>query len=701
MRWSSIRLYLSLLALIIVVSACSNSTPQIQLTIISTPDTVVQGTVYTFEAQLRHSDNNHVVWQANHENILTDVNPNDNKVLLLVPEGITGNVTLTATSAKDRNASDSVTLAITPKQQGLHMQFLGARSLLLTGKNTHADVAVQVIDAQGNIVPNAAVTFVSSHPTKLHVSAESSGTARVEALVAPAFSATITARYQDLTAVATVVVAELHSKTRMVQASDLLSRTADTITLQRNNTTNSLAVGDIVVASNQVGLLHRITQRTVTTNQITFAVEAVTLSDAFKQIDINAQGDKTAINAQMLGGGYALVNMANSSGSLSSQAVIGNVKCSTKNQTGINFDTEAPSVTLSADIRPEVKLDSHWWRGLQSFKVGVVAETGITLSTGKITLSSSVGGKVSCTLPLPSFKTPALDLVIFSLRFAVSANLGLDIEAVLTGPILELAGPNFTIGNTYTAGIIYTPEKQWESYASHNNSNSQFSAFNTRLDIDFDFKAALTPYAKLELGLLIDLGSPPFSINLADVRFMEFRAYGYIRAGINRPTYSTMPAYKGPTWAVGAGAYGKLKAELAGGLSYELINFLRMLGVKVQISVSMDLFKVEKDFVSSPKMSLSTSSTSVTNGQAVTFTASTSNAEKYEGWVTFLGRKEGSDTLVELTTGQFKGSTGTATWTPSASDAGTWQIYGQMKVDFVSAAKGYAQIAPIALTVTQ
>lgn len=699
MRLSKLSFYVSLF-LILFVSACSNNKPSISVNILAAPDTVVQGTMHTLEAQVSNASNTSVIWTASQPDIITDINPEDNKILLFVPEGITGNITLTATSVENSGISDSVDVQVTAKQKNLHITFVNANSLLLTHAHDSANLAVQVMDEHGQVLPNAAVTFSSSRPNKVQVQADGAGVARVEALEAPAFSASITARYQDFVAVATVIVAEPHSQTRVISNAEFVSRTADTLVLQRNLHTTSFKVGDIVVADNQLGIMSRISQIAPHDDSISLTVSPASFDETFSRIDVSALGEETDISAQMLGNGYALLSTQSSSGSLSSQAVVSGVKCSTNNDTGINFDTEKPAIVLNADIRPEFKFRTGWFGGSKYFRLGVVAETGASFSTGGLILSSSVGGKVSCSVPIPTLKTPGLDMVFINLRLALSPQLGIEIGAVLTGPVLKLAGPSGGISATYATGIEYRPETGWQTYTNHNGEpTTSFLPFTAKLDIDFDFKAAITPFAGFDVGLIVDIGTPPAAITIVDVRFLELNSYMYFNAGINRPTYSDMPAYQGPQWAIGAGFYGKLKAELAGGAVYEFVKFLKMFGIHAKFSVSMDLFNLKKDYVASPQLSLSTSTSSITANQAVTLTATTSNAESYQGNVTFLGLKEGSERLVELSSGTFDGKTGSATWTPHATDAGNWQIYAQMHVDFISSAKGYAQLAPVALTV--
>jgi hypothetical protein len=582
------------------------------------------------------------------------------------------------------------------------IEFITDQSALVTGAGQSFDFEVRVFDANEVEIPDATVQWYLYDDSVLSLEALGDRTARVMStgfelgnvgIRVVSFKAGAQAEGQ-------VIFADLKASVFSFSSDQVTSvdRSAApdgpfTVVLPRNSTTETIAVGDVVISGDRAGLLDRVLSADLGPTEVTLTTELASLEDAFENLSY------TASTLAVQGSSEYPDALPPESQVLQS---IDSTDCKTENNSDAGLTTTGASVTFTHGLQVEVSV-SIVGGSLQSFEFGPKASAKVTGETGSLQWSSQVAGEVTCALELTTFETPPLPVHMFSFQLGVTPEIGIKAGVSFNGPSFTIRGPKGAASGGVRGGIAWAPGG-WSTYGSADWLGS-FDPFEADFDTDIEFELTAKPYGALGFTAIANLGRPPLGLSLAEVGFADVEGGVPGELSLASPFDTLDPGYAGPSWMIAAKLEGNLKAELSGGALQSLLNTL-------SIPTSIDLDDatlwdpVEIELAASPTATLSADcqpncQLNPTVPDSTVLMLVVNDSANASGQVSFLTSHDGATPLTEVANDSINGGSGSATWEPVLADLGSHSIYGRYSIDLLSQAFPYAVTDPLVIVVAE
>lgn len=181
-------------------------------------------------------------------------------------------------------------------------------------------------------------------------------------------------------------------------------------------------------------------------------------------------------------------------------------------------------------------------------------------------------------------------------------------------------------------------------------------------------------------------GTFPLALNLADLRFAEVKGFGYLDFELpaNAARGPSHRLYEGPEWDLGLGVNGSVKAELKGGLG----EVLDAVGIGSPFNLSLELFDVRNELLSSPKVRISATPglAALEDQISVLVTTDGNHSGRFDLW----SSSDGANELESLGSGEIKRGQGTQAIQGETLGEGDHRILPRLTVDAVSSVLPYA-----------
>jgi hypothetical protein len=223
--------------------------------------------------------------------------------------------------------TDTAALAACTATGPPQIAFTSSGSQTLTSSGHQSQLAVTVVDSTGVAIPHAAVTWLSSNPQLVQVTATGPLTATVKALGAGPGSSSITASYQGLSAQATVLVANLNPGTVAVTGDLIEALSATSVTLQRNAATAQLKAGQVLVSVDGSGVLAQITSIALSQDQVVAQLADAAITDAYAGYDVDVTGAPVQLTGRVRGGHGGFTRLRRQDGRIEEESLLTNATC--------------------------------------------------------------------------------------------------------------------------------------------------------------------------------------------------------------------------------------------------------------------------------------------------------------------------------------------------------------------------------------
>lgn len=573
--------------------------------------------VELFSATVSGVDDTRVRWTVDNSQVIL-VNANSNTVKLVLPAVAADTpITLSAISLADDNARASIRLLVQKQAQQARIEFVSQPALTLSRNNMSQDIEVRVINAYGDVVPNAAVTFTSSNPSAIAVSTESNLKATVRAQNTEASSAVITARYEGLEAVTNVAIAETRSNSKFIERSFIQDRSATELKLHSNAFTQSLAMDDILISNSDVGLLNRVTSVRNQGDTVILGLSSASLAEAYEDLDIHAKADRIDVEAKLVGENTAIITSRSARGHIIDAHVTSDFHCYTDKDVEINLNITPPHISLHKSLDFEVNLDTHWFI-VEKFNVLVNASAGIDVSAGAVTFD--ITGEVSghCEYKLEKEISATVHLLALHFQAFYDATVGFEYHKSVTDASVTIAGPSAGVRASATFGFEYIKHRGWHTVFEKHVSG-HLTPFHVSADYGCGFAYKFNPYLEVNMGYSVTLGTW-WPIQLAKSKFAHFRVFANLEAKQPCQEPGTC-GYEGAYWVAEAG----LEASLEASLSKTFDICLGHIGIHHSLDLSAELSVEKSIHFGSPTLTLTSSAEESKVNQPITFDTSIAN----------------------------------------------------------------------------
>lgn len=608
--------------------------------------------------------------------------------ILFVPDS-TGLFTVTATSVQNPALSATATITVVHPPR---IEFVSDRSVTLGGPGEQASLEIRVIGENGQPIPGAQVTWASQDPTLVSVSPDSATSATVTAVSSGVGSTRIVVSHAGLglSAEAPVALARTAASTVPLQSSWLQARNGNSLTLERNPTTETLAVDQVIVSGDQAGILDRVTATTLGSSTVQVTVEPASLTDAYETLQVDTESETLRLRFDWLESGEGVISMVTPDGRLLSRKALSGFQCKTELGAPAAVTLQGSHVGLDYSLRTRASLDLGFF-SVDSFLLEVIGEMSFGASTGSIRYQSELSGKITCSQTLGTFDLPGVPVSVFTIAPRFTAKVGIETELSASGPSFEIAGPKGGVQATATAGIQFVAGSGWSTPNSF-SWGPYFELFPGGIELDSEFDLTAGPFGSLEAAVLFQLGRGPFSVDLAEVKFAELKGSSpLLTASLGTPFDPEDPAYAGPDWGIDANLQANLESSLSGGA---LETVLDRIGISLSFAEPLQLFSANERLIGSPSAGSATydshpsctgvPKTLLAAGDEVELAVATDGNEA--GVAEIWGQRQGTPAMVELASGNVAANgNGSVTWTVEPGQTpGPYELRNRLRLDDLS-----------------
>jgi hypothetical protein len=688
---------------------------------------LVSGEFVRLTATVTGSNDTSVTWTSSGGIFL----PKKNTATFVAPNEM-GRYDIVATSVANNQVSATASVNVEPNTPEQQLIFITDQSVMVSSIGDQVRFEVQLIGTDGSVVEDGEVSWTSADPSVATVTQDGSRAALITAQTQSTTFTTVTAHIGEVEASATILVTNPSEGTILISSTVVKNRTESAVTLERNSLTETLAPGQRLVSGNHAGVLVRILSVERTDDEVLLTTEFTSLVDAFDDLSVRATSAPVKITALFVGSNKAIVT-TKSRGLISPQVLLDDVTCRDKNGSTVDLDLGGANILQSSELWAEAGIDISFENGLDLFYIKTGGSFEVNATAGRIKNTSPVSGVVECSVELSSIPMVIIPAAVFMFTPSLTPILGVEIETLFAESSFDLSGPQGTVSASVEAGIEYNYIDGWVPIAE-SSFNGDFEPFSSSFLSNQSFGSNIAPFAQLDVGLVVDIGFLFFKFNLVDVRFAELKGYGLLDFELPAPLDDRNVDYVGPSWSVGLGISGALKAELRGTLG----NLLSLVGVPTdfgeigfineRINTAESLFltsaaspaeidgaaettwtlaiETDGDYKAFDKKLNSTESLSLTSTaspaeveveQGVAFRAVTNGNES--GSIEFLGSKDGSSVLELLTSTEMIDGVAETTWTPVIGTEGDYEIVAHLFSDFPSDTKPYSSDSIALVTV--
>lgn len=513
--------FYAMIVLAMLLAACSTSSnqftssqPSIQISAenLENGATVPEFSMVQFSATITGADSR-LEWSVNSSEARLIDNDSRNDpynytVSVLVPSADIATLVVTATDTAT-NTQESFSLNVRANQSDRRIVFTTSPSILIPNKATSRVLEARVLNAKNQPV-DAAITFTSSNPQAISVTADTAQNATVHVLSNEASSAVITARYDGLEATTVVVFATLAEGAYYVAADAIQSANANQVTLSRNAATEALAVGDVVVSDGAYGLGDRITALEVQDNTVVLTVENARPEHIYDSISTDVQVPVAHIEAKLVGDGNGIVTSYSPNGELMGQTLIDGSTCTTADGTNTELALEGTDITLKTDVVSDFQYEASRYYGTTKFKLVLKTTTDLKITSGKMTFNNASGKEISCTVDLGVSEVPVTQISPFCVGIYYQANIALAAKGTHADNKLVVENA-FTANfkNTAEVGVNYTYNDGWKSISQVDEAGIEhtYNASADKVDVSKNFTHYVRGSANHKFAVKIYKGS--------------------------------------------------------------------------------------------------------------------------------------------------------------------------------------------------
>ncbi len=539
--------------------------------------------------------------------------------------------------------------------------------LTLTAINESRQLGATVLDKAGRELTEATVSWISSNPEAVRVSADGIVTA-----LADVGYATIRAEYRGFSSKhVPVAVVKLTPGSRILEDDEVISASegGTEAVLALNDTTRSLNVGDIIVNSKVFG---RITQLDRNPQGIRVRTQMLSLPEMFDDIDFMLSTKPITMKITLSADGIDVQSDTLTESQLSTLAAAPAIVCdagATFQFTDIVID-ELGVVEWDVEYNPSLEYSYSQNTG-PNMRVTHSQSTVVSRSSDVITLNQNITFAGSCYIKFPLVHIPLgmpLPGVVFSLD--VTPKVGFEISAKTTNPV-TITGPALTGHSVSFEGGIDFSNGEWSPFGTVNDfSPGTITPTDTLQGSVEKIQSAIGPFVAASLSLGIGV---PIIVDIVNVEFYKPKAYLALKHKIEVPIDFNELAYAGPSWKLvgGVKTWAGLKLQ---GLVGTAFGYM---GIHIGLT-AVELTLFEESLFESPQPAVDTVDTasliSVQNAgkQYLKELRVDINSPEskiispvlYQGWsVLFLGTRAGESSS-EVIASATLNSTGqaTATW---------------------------------------
>ncbi len=616
---------------------------------------------------------------------------------LTITDSFTGSVRTYENSLGERSPAitDTAAFATCAAAGTGRLELVTAPSIVLDSAGQGATIEVRAIDAYGTVVPGASIAWTTSDPEIASVSPSGSLRARVIAQSSGPGSAQILAKWGSFEARTDVLLATTRPGTVSLSSDLILSRTKTHVSLRRNSLTESLFPGQILVSSGRWALIDRIETQTIAASTVELTVVPASYPEAFEDLTIESQGSPSVFVARLRGGGESYADLRDASGRVQRMSLPTAEDFAHPLVCRFASGVSAPVQIVGPDIQIIARLIPHavyraWTRELSVWVDGSVQ---VQILSGEVRFSAVTSQEVSCSLSLGSI--PVATAWVYGI--GLSLNLKPVVEVRIqesAGALVRLTGPVASAVGTVTGGLHYSSANGWTPF-----SNRSFSGSITPATLSLEtpsLNASIEASAGAEVSIDAYLGIPGGNRSLAEFKFFELEGYGKTALRLPLPLAPSSPSYAGPSWSSSLGVRADLGLELSSG---DLLDLLDILGITVAFGDSYPLFDYNLSSKSSPTFSISSDLVEVSTGESLLLSGA--GTALGSGSLEFWSRKNSTATLSPLADGSFSSGTGSAGFSPSASQVGSHRIEGRLRLDGISSIFPYASQNELLINVHQ
>ncbi len=578
-----------------------------------------------------------------------------------------------------------------------HLDLLTAPSVALGAAGQTSDIEVRAVDAYGNIVPGAAITWATTDPSLASVASIGALRARVTAQSAGPGSTQIIAKWGTFETRIDVLLAHARPGAVVLNGDLVLSRTETHVSLQRTGTTEGLQPGQVVTSSGKWALLDRIGSKSMSASTVELEVSPSSYNQAFEHLVVDSPGAPAFFVARLRRQGASYAFARDASGRVQHfrfepmAASALTFSCKYTNGSPAPVQVVGPDIEITAPLSLHPQYDSS----TGELELAVEGQARVTILSGEVRFSSATSQAVSCSLSLPSIVLMRASIYGIGLSLDLKPVVGVGIQANTAG-LLRLTGPVASAVGSVTGGLRYRPGTGWSTF-----SNRSFSGGINPATLGTEtpsFTATIEASAGAETSIKAYLGLPieGFGLNLAELTFLDVKGYGRASLTLPAPLTPSSPSYLGPSWSTTLGVRADLGVEVSSG---QLPKLLRYFNISLALAGPYSLFDLQIASRTSPTFTIWSDQGSVNTGGSLLFSGAGSTTNS--GSIAFWSRKDSATALSAIASGPFSTGAGDATFSPTASQVGSHLVRGRLYLDGISSVFPYASQNEIQIDVQE
>jgi len=486
---------------------------------------------------------------------------------------------------------------------GGSIEFVSDEVALFTAPGQSHEFEVRVLDADGHEVPNAVVRWELSDPSGLSLQSIAPGKARITAEEFQIGSRMLRVSTMGSgTAIrGQVLFARLQPDARAISSDMVISLERDpvtrivTVTLTRDEETEVLQAGQVILTGSLTGLLDEILTVNVGADTVVLTAQPSSLLQAFAELEQSFVSEPMSLPG--------LADVATIPAGLAAASAEDICELDGEAIPFEDISGQLPDPTLSS--RLYVALEISLVPAQVTFAyIGVNIEGQLIQPPWQIELGVALNGTLKCSIDLPKFVSPAVKVYGFPIRLGFQPSVGINGSIGVSGQV-TLQGPSGVITGSSQQAILYS-NSTWAGVGVSNWVATGESSFELPDNLNTVVSVGVVPAVSVDTELILG-GSPigipsPSSPSWFEFAFLNMQLGLPSTISLQLPLQPDQWDYTGPQWQVDATVGASLKAELSGGVAVEAFE---QAGIPKAFDGELELFgPVVLNHAESPKVIL-------------------------------------------------------------------------------------------------
>lgn len=559
--------------------------------------------------------------------------------------------------------------------------------VLFTAAGQSASIGVQVFDPDGQLIPDASVTWTSLEPDKVTAASTGPLSANVTALQTLTEQVEIEIGYAPLgiTQRAWVVMGTPAPRTVRINSalvSDIQGNRGrqHTLVLVQHPSTKELQAGDILLTGDEAGVMVHVLHASMDSQFVTVTAQPAAISQAFENIKLTVTGEPMELTMRDVGPHVEVAIRSLRDDVLLHHFILDRARFSEQlTCTGgwsLGSNVNITGLALTRQIQPRMRLTVEDYT-VEEFELGI--DGVVRLQAGlqvNLTGGVSLGGE--CLVKLPPLRLGRIPLYVFSVEPIIEPKFGMRLEASSSESV-QVQPPAFDRQWSASGGVRYTRAGGWAVFGNSNATDNSSDLFQIQP----------TGSVTLRAGALMDLawdkdfrvGHGPLSASLVTLQFARFLGGPYFELELPLPVDPDDSNYRGPSWQRGieAEAFAQLGVQFFEGLaSYIGVQ----LGTNLKAQIFSDQFVISQSPVLSGSVTCQPDCQNVPNDGSGSVTIDAQTVAAVNGQLQVLGSRNGADQLMQLASTAFSsGSAQVSIPDLEGLEEGDYQIYVRLRLD--------------------